>query len=362
MREQGGDQPSLFSDDDRVRSEPTVRETLEGTLQERAFGNAEANQNHSAVDPIWTWNAPGFLTGHGYGVKPEFESQRAARADRRVAKPDAQDKLTLKEKIQNVKDYFSSLEDYEKRKGGRTHYRIILSFDVPATNEQIRDLTNNFLEQAVPKAIAFGAIHRDTDHPHVHLYLSSRQYDGRRIQLKNNEFKTIDEKWANIRRLAGDKIVMSSTGGKRGNQQWNDAAAEATEGRVDSTKPERDTQSEGRDWPSSDCQLRRSDAPAITASLSSTRPSATTGERAASEKENSRLLTKTEVAQEQLAHLIRTVLQRPDQSICPHRPRIGAALDRRCGAKRMAGKSPSSRLYDRGMEAIKEYTRLATCL
>src|SRR5262249_56020844 len=106
------------------------------------------------------------------------------------------DKLPLEEKVENVKVYFASLEDYEKRKGGRTHYRIVLSFDVPANNRQIRELTNAFLEQTFPKAIAFGAIHRDTEHPHVHLYLNSRQFDGRRIQLKNNECKTIDERSA----------------------------------------------------------------------------------------------------------------------------------------------------------------------
>src|SRR5262249_21049667 len=106
------------------------------------------------------------------------------------------------------RNYFGSLEDYERRKGGRTHYRIILSFDVPATNQQIPDLTNKFLEQAFPKAIAFGAIHRDTEHPHVHLYLNSRQYDGKRIQLKNKELKTIDEKGPKIyAESAGDRSV-----------------------------------------------------------------------------------------------------------------------------------------------------------
>ena len=121
LREQEQEQPSLFTNDDREKTHATIRETLEANLREQAFGNAEANGNRSAADPIWTWNAPGFLTGHGYGIKQEFESQRAARADRRLAKPDAQDKLTLEEKIQNVRDYFASLEDYEKRRGGRTH-------------------------------------------------------------------------------------------------------------------------------------------------------------------------------------------------------------------------------------------------
>jgi len=71
----------------------------------------------------------------------------------------------LREKVANVRAFFGSKEQFEKAKGGRTHYRVILSFDVPATNSQIRDLTNRFLEETFPKAIAFGAIHRDTGHP-----------------------------------------------------------------------------------------------------------------------------------------------------------------------------------------------------
>lgn len=136
--EQGQQQRSLFTHDDQEKTRPTIRDTLEENLHERAFGKVEAGKNHSTTDPIWTWNAPDFLTRDGYGVKPEFESQRVARRDRPFARPDSGDKLDLEEKIQNVKDYFASLEDYERRKGGRTHYRIILSFDVPARTNRSR--------------------------------------------------------------------------------------------------------------------------------------------------------------------------------------------------------------------------------
>ena len=102
----------------------------------------------------------------------------------RITSPNA--RRRLKEKVANVRAYFGSKEQFEKAKGGRTHYRVILSFDVLATNSQIRDLTNQFLKETFPRAIAFGAIHRDTDHPHVHLYLHARQVDGGKIYLTSN--------------------------------------------------------------------------------------------------------------------------------------------------------------------------------
>ena len=180
----------------------------------RPSGKEHGVEGQRDHDPVWTWNAPEFLTSDASGTSQKLDHSTIP------------EKLTLKEKTENVRLYFGSLEDYERRKGGRTHYRIILSFDVPATNRQIRDLTNNFLEQTFPKAIAFGAIHRDTDHPDVHLYLNSRQTNGRRIQLKNNEFKTIDEKWARIyTEFAGDKSAyIDYLKKKEETKQWKIAA------------------------------------------------------------------------------------------------------------------------------------------
>ena len=162
------EQLSLLTHDHIEKTEPSVTETLRDNLDLRSL---DAEKGHGGgdqrdADPVWTRNAPDFLTSDTNGRNPELGQSNTS------------EKPSLKERTENLRLYFGSLEDYERRKGGRTHYRIILSFDVPATNQQIRDLTNNFLEQAFPKAIAFGAIHRDTDHPHVHIYLNSRQTDG----------------------------------------------------------------------------------------------------------------------------------------------------------------------------------------
>jgi hypothetical protein len=315
-REQQPDQPSLLATDGRGQAEPTVRETLAETLDERTLdkGKEHGAADLQAADPIWTWNAPSFLTGEEYGTRRDLRSNAASRGGGGVAVSDVRDKLTLNEKVQNVKDYFGSLEDYERRKGGRTHYRIILSFDVPATNQQIRDLTNRFLERAFPKSIAFGAIHRDTEHPHVHLYLNSRQYDGRRIQLKNNDFKTIDEKWATIYAgFAGDRSVyLEYLRKKEETRAWKIAAAEAyRKGEPIPPKPERDNDRRER-LAEQRLSAERSQARAEGLQPGA-RPQAVAISRPASEKETSRLLAKEEVAREMLAHLIRT--DAPDKEI-----------------------------------------------
>jgi Mor family transcriptional regulator len=145
--------------------------------------------------------------------------------------------------VTKLRAYFAGKEQFEKAKGGRTHYRVILSFDVSATNSQIRDLTNQFLKETFPNAIAFGAIHRDTEHPHVHLYLHARQIDGRKIYLAKNEYASIDEKWAKIySEFAGDRSVfVQHLRKKEETRQWKIAAAEAyRKGEPIPPKPERD--------------------------------------------------------------------------------------------------------------------------
>src|SRR5215471_7564541 len=124
---------------------------------------------------------------------------------------------------------------------------MVLSFDVPATNNQIRELTNDFLGQTFPKAMALAAIHRDTDHPHVHVYMHSRQIDGKRIHLKSQDYRTIHEKWSKVySEFAGDRgIHAEHMRKKEETREWKRAAPIAyRRGEKVAPKPGRD--SDGR--------------------------------------------------------------------------------------------------------------------
>lgn len=191
-------------------------------------------------DPIWTWNAPSFLTGDTFGIVeqlplsvldelPEPARMRFQTMKQRFTSPDAA--IRLKEKVENLAAYFTSKADFESTKGGRTHYRLLLSLDLPATNKQIQALTTQFLKIAFPKAVAFAAVHRDTGHTHVHIHIHSRQIDGKRIQLRNDEFRSIDEKWASIyAEFAADYTVYTEhLRKKEETRQWRRAAAKMIE-------------------------------------------------------------------------------------------------------------------------------------
>jgi hypothetical protein len=339
----------LLTHDHTEKTEPSATETLRDNLDHRSLGAAKEHGGGGQrdADPVWSRNAPDFLTGDTNGGNPELGESNAS------------EKLSLKEKTENLRLYFGSLEDYERRKGGRTHYRIILSFDVPATNGQIRDLTNNFLELAFPKAIAFGAIHRDTNHPHVHLYLNSRQTDGRRIQLKNNEFKTIDEKWSRIYTdFAGDKSAhVEYLRKKEETKQWKIAAAEAyRRGEPIPPKPERDNDRRER-LAEQKLAAQRSDARDRGKQIESL-TQAELVIRPASEKQTSRLLAKTEVAKEQLAHLIRTdASEKEIRSTARIAHDFAAALDKTLATRKEMGreKPPQVVYTTEEWKQLKEY-------
>jgi hypothetical protein len=286
---------------------------LDENLGDRALSETERS---GEADPVWTWNAPGYLTGDHYGIQED----RLSRVFEQVSERDSirHNKITagitaasrhkrLEEKAAKLRAYFGSLEQFEKAKGGRTHYRTILSFDAPATNSQIRDLTNEFLKETFPKAIAFGAIHRDTEHPHVHLYLHARQIDGRKIYMAKNQYTSIDEKWAKIySEFAGERSVyVQHLRKKEETKQWKIAAAEAyRKGEPIPPKPERDNDRRER-LAQQRLSAQRSQARDQGKHLNA-RPEAGPVMRPGSEKETSRLLAKAEVAREELAHLIRT--------------------------------------------------------
>jgi hypothetical protein len=120
-----GDQPaerlSLFALDDTGMREPTVRETLEDSLSERGLAGAKEHgageQNRG--DPIWTWNAPDFLTGDGGRDRSDAELREGS--ETRGVVGDRRDKLTLKEKYRTSRTTSVHLKTMnEGREGGLT--------------------------------------------------------------------------------------------------------------------------------------------------------------------------------------------------------------------------------------------------
>lgn len=127
--------------DDSREAPPFTEELNQHDLAEEP-NNSERPERDD--DPVWTWNAPPFLTGDDYGIhqkdQPKLPTKELQAHEQMLAERMSADApwlrrdFTLREKVENLRTYFGSKEQFEKTKGGRTHYKAILSFDVQANN------------------------------------------------------------------------------------------------------------------------------------------------------------------------------------------------------------------------------------
>lgn len=91
-------------------------------------------------------------------------------------------------------------EALHKEKGitslvARTHYRAILSFERDIPTQTALNMTYSWLEQVFPRGRAVGFVHRNTGHPHLHIWIEARGGDGKKLHLSAREYRQIDEIW-----------------------------------------------------------------------------------------------------------------------------------------------------------------------
>lgn len=97
------------------------------------------------------------------------------------------------EKQTNALSYSYNREDEET---GRTHYRMVLSFENTQDTEKAKDMAHDYLNDNFKDSRAIVAIHQDTDHTHAHIWIDARNIDDKKLHLSKNDYKTLDDKWA----------------------------------------------------------------------------------------------------------------------------------------------------------------------
>jgi hypothetical protein len=98
----------------------------------------------------------------------------------------------------NAIAYAYAREDIETAKSerGRTHYRIILSWDRKEETDKAQDEAHKFLDENFEKGRGFIAVHQDTEHTHAHVWLDARCGDGRKLHISKSVYRQLDESWA----------------------------------------------------------------------------------------------------------------------------------------------------------------------
>jgi hypothetical protein len=191
----------------RPGEEPAARGERLAEMREGDAGPARGRASgESDDDPVWGWNIPWFVAGEAHGVW-ETEEGRALLESRSLAlsarhlglgpAPPSAGKLSVEEKRENLVAHFSAMADLEERRGGLSHFRIILSVGPEVSISELKAMANAFLRANFLLCPAFVAIHDDTEHRHAHLYVHARQLDNRRVDLGQDYFR-LDESWMGI--------------------------------------------------------------------------------------------------------------------------------------------------------------------
>lgn len=95
----------------------------------------------------------------------------------------------------------------------RTHYRMVLSYEETIGTEAAREDARDLLEEEFPKARAVGVVHQDTDHTHVHIWMSARKLDEKKVHIADQDLKGIHatfdriyEERMNVRSRNAEKV------------------------------------------------------------------------------------------------------------------------------------------------------------
>jgi len=120
-----------------------------------------------------------------------------------------------------ISEFKENLKYKSYRKGGVGAYHEILSFkheDSQAiTQGIIEDLAHIYIQKRSPKGLAYGAVHTDKDHIHLHLVISSNQLMSKRAnRLTQEQFlevrKYIEDyqktKYPNLKSIVYDDLKL----------------------------------------------------------------------------------------------------------------------------------------------------------
>jgi len=80
----------------------------------------------------------------------------------------------------------------------RTFYRIVLSYEKSLSTPKVIGDATRWLKGAFPEARALGTVHRNTRHPHIHLFLSARLVTGEKIHYHKREFERLLRSWCAV--------------------------------------------------------------------------------------------------------------------------------------------------------------------
>lgn len=104
---------------------------------------------------------------------------------------------TQYEKRVNALTYAHNREEEEIKKTsrGRTHYRVVLSWEGKENTDRAEGMTHEFLQENFKNSPAIVAIHQDTEHTHAHIWIDARNTNDRKLHSPKNHINELSRSW-----------------------------------------------------------------------------------------------------------------------------------------------------------------------
>lgn len=126
--------------------------------------------------------------------------------------------------------------DRDETETGRTHYRLILSWDRKEDTEQAKDLTHDFLKENFKDSRAIVSVHQNTDETHAHVWIDARNIDDRKLHSPKNHLNQLCSSWQQLYdRQYGTQRAEEFAQKREEMRQWREDKHKG----IDSPKPER---------------------------------------------------------------------------------------------------------------------------
>ena len=93
----------------------------------------------------------------------------------------------------NALSYAYNREEEETK--GRTHYRVVLSWEGKEDTNRAKEQTHEFLDNNFKDSRAIVAVHQDTDQTHAHVWIDSRNIDDRKLHSPKNHINKLSQSW-----------------------------------------------------------------------------------------------------------------------------------------------------------------------
>lgn len=109
-------------------------------------------------------------------------------------------------------EFKNNSKNIKQRKNWNLLYHETISFNGKdkINDEKLTDIARKYLEKRAKNALAYAVIHRNTNHPHIHIVISANQmWSKNKFRLDRNEFARIKQEMESYQRERYPKVEHS---------------------------------------------------------------------------------------------------------------------------------------------------------